>query len=242
MSVQSQRGDVAADGRLGYGRGDFPPLGRGSAGRRQPHGQRPDPRADRHDEGHLDHVRARLGRHHPLYPGPLAAAEERQQPVQVNRASLGQPRQDLPYRPGARQRLGQQHGELPRPGVARSAARPVARAGSARSPSAGCVAGCRRRGCSRRLRTGTAAGGLSIGGHTSGTARSRIADRSSGAPSRACCIGMGNVQGVAGECGNCLHIHFYPPPPTFRVGRRPAPVWRHGRDSLEHCPPRAVAY
>ena len=71
MSVQSQRGDRprrgAETGLPGQvGRAPSVPLLR--LGEREPHGQRPNAGADRHDEGHLDDVRRRLC-HHPLYPG-----------------------------------------------------------------------------------------------------------------------------------------------------------------------------
>ena len=138
----------------------------------QPHGQRPDPRADRHDEGHLDHVRSRLRRQHPLHPGPLAAAEERQQPVQVHTAALGQPAAGSAGRPVAGQRLGQQHRELPRPGRPPSAARPaVAQAApSPALPSTGpvCWHGDRPPGGSRSAATRRAPSWICIVDRSSG--------------------------------------------------------------------------
>ena len=164
-------------------------------GQRQPHGQRPDPGADRHDEGHLDHVRGRLRRQHPLHPGALAVAEERQQPVQVDAAALGQPRQDLPDRPVAGQRLGQQHGELPRPGLA--AVGRLARPGRPVAPSRGRRAwsACWPRELNRR-EAGQLAAHSAGGPHVGHRPSSCIADRSSARPGLAHRHGI--VQGWAG--------------------------------------------
>jgi hypothetical protein len=78
----------------------------------EPDGQGPGALADHRDDGHLDDVGRWPRGEHAQHPGPVPAAEERHQPVEVDGAALGQPRHQLPDRAGAGQPLDEQDREL----------------------------------------------------------------------------------------------------------------------------------